>query len=115
MATDILKARCGKCQSRLRIPAAWLRQIVRCTRCGAAFRVKPRTTAHEQPAAIAPPVAVPTSEALDPGDHNFFADLAVEPNTMAFTSGATYRPTNSWAGWTLAGIVLFAIISSGFV
>ena len=43
MTAPVTRGRCPGCQSVLRIPAEWLRQTLRCKRCGATLQAIPKT------------------------------------------------------------------------
>jgi hypothetical protein len=58
-----VRATCPTCQSSLRIPAQWIGQAVRCKKCGAVVRSKPRADA---PAELPPPNAFDLDDAPQP-------------------------------------------------
>jgi hypothetical protein len=52
-----VRATCPECRSALRIPARWAGQVVRCKKCGAVMRSKPRPAAAPFPAGATQPSA----------------------------------------------------------
>lgn len=76
-----VRATCPKCQTALRIPAAWVGQAVKCKKCGATVRSKARDgsapddtapSAALPPAGPAQPNAFDFSQPAEEGDDDFF-------------------------------------------
>ncbi|HEY3787359.1 MAG TPA: hypothetical protein VGL71_00835 [Urbifossiella sp.] len=65
MDAATIRATCPKCQSSLRIPAAWAGQVVKCKKCGSGVR----TRAQAAPA-VPPPQAPPAPMSLDDAEQN---------------------------------------------
>src|SRR3954447_5175055 len=63
MTASISRGRCPSCQSVLRIPGEWVRQTVRCKRCGATLQAFPKAKAPAiKPAANGNGLAAATSD-----------------------------------------------------
>ncbi|MFL5328974.1 MAG: caspase domain-containing protein [Gemmataceae bacterium] len=73
MTSPVLRARCGQCQSRLRIPREWLGETVRCKNCRAVYKTRMRTPPPES-MAFAPDDRAPTEALSD----SAFADLQIQ-------------------------------------
>src|SRR5438067_1078229 len=71
-----VRATCPTCRSSLRIPAEWVGQAVRCKKCGAVVRSKPKADA---PAGLPPADVFELDDAPQPAAAGGFEDLVV-PN-----------------------------------
>lgn len=60
-----VRAVCPQCQSRLRIPAGWVGQLVRCKKCSSVMRSKARSP--QVVPLLAQPAAAPQPQLLNPG------------------------------------------------
>lgn len=119
--SQLVQSACPGCKNRLRIPAAWLHQSIRCKHCGMVLQVKQqagssRASAEaprpEQPTpATAVPVAVPVAQAAN--DQPFSDLRANEEETTSRARRRRRKNSGWWKGPALA-VAVFGFIIGAF-
>jgi hypothetical protein len=138
---EVVQAKCPGCHTVLRIPAAWLRQAIRCKHCGLVIQTKQAAAAGQAPATR--PAAAPASRqhaALTPAartaapvssgaEHDSFEFVEDQPETAPAGDGGMSLPAGDlgivlpssyrgrrggrWRGVVLAGVVVLAALGVG--
>src|SRR4051812_32370088 len=116
MTASISRGRCPSCQSVLRIPGEWVRQTVRCKRCGATLQAFPKARAPAiEPAANGNGLAAATPDqvtAVTPseaaGGTELAFDLLTANPALAIArhrSSPPRRRTNWLSAVAIAGLI----------
>ncbi len=120
----IVQSACPGCKKRLRIPAEWLQQSIRCKHCGMVLQVKQHTASpkvtspppspHEERSvpAAAIQVAMPVGSAAN--NDQPFSDFRTNEGEATSRARRRRRRNQGWWKGPALAIVVFGLILSGF-
>jgi hypothetical protein len=104
--SQLVQSSCPGCKRRLRIPAEWLHQPIRCKHCGMVLQVKQQAKSSRNPSAS------PQKEATPPQAAKTSAIISDEPTTPLI-SRRRRKSGGWWKGPALA-LAVFGFVLAGF-
>ncbi len=118
--SQVVQSACPGCRHRLRIPAEWLHQSIRCKHCGMILQVKPQAGSAPVPAAaprkeqVKPAATVPVAApAVATANEQPFRDLGVSEKETSSHLRRRRKSSGWWKGPALA-VTVFTFIVGGF-
>jgi hypothetical protein len=112
--SQVVQSACPGCKHRLRIPAEWIHQSIRCKHCGMVLQVKPQAAPAPRKEPATPSDTVPEAAPAQATNDQPFSDFGTDENESTLRARRRRRKNSGWWKGPALALAVFVFILGGF-